>query len=266
MVAVPPRVRSCLTRSPGPGAPRGRWSTRAFGTRQHSCPTARCSSRVASTSLREREYLASAELYDPATGTWRSTAPMPAARSIHTATLLPNGTVLVVGGQDTSAPGLPPYETALIYDPVTEQWTATGSMTVGRVFHTATLLSTGKVLVAGGSTPTTPECPSGCITSSAELYDPSTGVWTATGAMSGPHWPTRQRCCQVARCSSWVVTASTSPVGPRSTIQSARSGLSPALWPAESLVVTRRPSCKPARCWWLEVSSHSRLYPRCGTL
>ena len=131
-------------------------------------------------------YLRTAEIYDPATGRWRATAPMPAPRNIHTATLLPNGTVLVVGGQDASEPGAI-HKTALIYDPVTEQWTSTGSMAIGRLYHTATLLPNGKVLVAGGSTPTAPECPSGCIASSAELYDPSTGVWTATGAMSSPH-------------------------------------------------------------------------------
>ena len=111
---------------------------------------------------------------------------MPGPRNIHTATLLPNGTVLVVGGQDARAAGLY-HETALIYDPVTEQWAATGSMAVARLYHTATLLSNGKVLVAGGGTPVSSECPIGCVASSAELYDPSTGVWTATGAMSGPH-------------------------------------------------------------------------------
>jgi hypothetical protein len=131
-------------------------------------------------------YLARAELYDPATGTWRSTGSMTAPRNVHTATLLPNGTVLVVGGQDGRGPGLI-HATAEIYDPATEQWTVTGPMAVGRMFHTATLLSNGKVLVSGGSTPITSECPIGCVASSAELFDPSTGVWTATGAMSGPH-------------------------------------------------------------------------------
>ena len=48
-----------------------------------------------------------AELYDPVAGTWRSTTPVPGGRNLHTATLLPNGTVLVVGGLDTTPPDSP---------------------------------------------------------------------------------------------------------------------------------------------------------------
>src|SRR5204863_6843884 len=97
---------------------------------------------------------------------------MAATRVNHTATLLLNGKVLVVGG--FSAYGGPALATAELYDPATETWTATSGLTTARSYHTATLLDNGKVLVAGGYGSSGPSA-------SAELYDPATGTWTATG-------------------------------------------------------------------------------------
>jgi hypothetical protein len=97
-------------------------------------------------------------------------SPMLTVRCNHTATLLPNGKVLVAGGDMTG--------TAELYDPATGNWTATGAMSTARSHHAAVLLNNGKVLVVGGGRKTewiaSPE---------TELYDPATGKWRLTGAL-----------------------------------------------------------------------------------
>jgi hypothetical protein len=119
-------------------------------------------------------YFSSAEIYYATAGTWSATGSMTIARVNHTATLLPNGTVLVAGGYTNLVQT--PLASAELYNPATGIWTATGSMTTVRVGHTATLLPNGTVLVAGGQ--------SGVNTlASAEIYDPAKGTWTATGNM-----------------------------------------------------------------------------------
>jgi hypothetical protein len=136
----------------------------------------------------------SAELYDSALGTFASTGTMTNRRYAQTSTLLQNGEVLITGGfsfdstdceiADTS-PGLASSE---IYHPSNGSFALTGSMAEERGGHTATLLTNGKVLIAGGDSMFGGDLPffffDGSTT--AEVYDPATGLFTPTGSMVTP--------------------------------------------------------------------------------
>jgi hypothetical protein len=127
------------------------------------------------TSLDSSNPTATAEVYDPATGSFTVTGGMTTAREEHTATLLADGKVLIVGGEGpvTGSSELQPTATVEVYDPSTGSFSLTGSMAEARSLHTATLLPSGEVLVAGG----------GDDNSTAELYDPATGAFSITGGM-----------------------------------------------------------------------------------
>ena len=123
--------------------------------------------------------IASAEIYDPATGVWTLTGSMSTGRNDVAVVVLQDGRVLAAGG-GMGDEELPRYASAEIFDPNTGQWTPTGSMTVPRseTEHAVLRLRDGRVLVPGGHT--APHAP----VSSADLYNPRTGTWSAGGFMS----------------------------------------------------------------------------------
>ena len=126
---------------------------------------------------------AAAELYDPVSGTFTATGSMSVARVNHTATLLPNGMVLIAGGTGTCGGSACFFNSAELYDPSSGTFSlANGKMVLAASTSVATLLSSGKVLIAGGFTSTTDTTG----TAVAELYDPSTGLFTQTGSMIFP--------------------------------------------------------------------------------
>jgi hypothetical protein len=116
----------------------------------------------------------SAEIYDPAAGTWSAAAPLQIARAGATATVLGSGKVLVVGGYDGA------YLGAELYDPTANTWSAAGAMITPRSVHTSALLPSGKVLVAGGFT-------TGAVaTVAAEVYDAATNAWSSAAPSATP--------------------------------------------------------------------------------
>ena len=105
---------------------------------------------------------------------WSLGADMIYARGGHTSSVLPNGKVLVTGGN-----GYNDVQTSCeLYDPSSKLWTTTGDLTFARSGHMALILLNGKVLVFGGRGANAGDL------DSAELYDPSTGTWSTTGNMS----------------------------------------------------------------------------------
>lgn len=123
---------------------------------------------------------ASAELYDPASGTFTPTGSMSTPRDHHTASLLPDGRVLIAGGRMLIPSELNRDEiltSVEIYDPATGTFALAGNMSTPRRFHTATPMGGGRVLFTGGRSPSyTP-------IASAEIYDSVSGTMLSAGNM-----------------------------------------------------------------------------------
>jgi hypothetical protein len=140
----------------------------------------------------------SADLYNPATGTWTVTGSMSTPRVEQIATLLADGEVLVAGGLGASAMAV---SSAELYNPATgpggplpsgdPRRVACIAAQDGRVDSTATLLGAGDVLVSGGLPGTVS---TGRSSTSALLYDPASSTWTATCSLNAPA-STRPRAC-----------------------------------------------------------------------
>jgi hypothetical protein len=124
--------------------------------------------------------LATAELYDPASGTFTATGPMTTPRAMQAAVLLPDGRVVLVGGDEQA--------TAEIYDPASGTFTASGSLSTVRVFHTASLLQDGRILVAAGQVGElnvgSGSSDEGGPVAATELFDPATGTSTEAAPLA----------------------------------------------------------------------------------
>ncbi|HEV2721914.1 MAG TPA: kelch repeat-containing protein, partial [Thermoanaerobaculia bacterium] len=154
----------------------------AFGRRDHTATLLQngkvlIAGGFGSVSATTFDYIVQAELYDPANGTIVTSGGLTAARQEHTATLLPNGKVLIAGGGSSVS-----LATAELYDPATGFFTLTGSMATARDRHTATLLQNGNVLIVGGK-----GTDSGVFSPAlgpAELYDPASGTFSPSGTLN----------------------------------------------------------------------------------
>ena len=123
--------------------------------------------------------LGTSELYDAASGTWRRTGSLNTPRVASTATLLLSGQVLIAGGVDNADNVLASAE---LYDPATGTWSYTGNLVDARFAHAATSLLDGRVLIVAGSD----DDFSQTMISSAEVYDPVLGVWSAADNVGTP--------------------------------------------------------------------------------
>ena len=136
-------------------------------------PNGRALAVGGSPDFKSRAGSATAELYNPATNKWTLTGSMPSGRLGHTATLLPDCRVLIVGDDPT----------AVTYDYVNGRFSAAGSEgSFQRSYHTATVLANGRVLIAGGETVR------GSPLKTASVWNPRTDKFTPTAnSMSAPH-------------------------------------------------------------------------------
>jgi WD40 repeat protein len=120
------------------------------------------------------------QLYDPSANVWTTTNPIPGVQYLNgpylgNLTNLKDGTVLSAGGiiyPGGTQSNFPSVNSAFVYQPSTDTWSATGDMTTQRNTAIASLLQDGTALVFGGTSD-----------ASSELFDPSTGTWSATGNM-----------------------------------------------------------------------------------
>jgi N-acetylneuraminic acid mutarotase len=123
-----------------------------------------------------------AELFNPQTGNFEPTGNLSAPHSFHSATKLPDGRVLIAGGQDNNGPQT--HSVCEIYDPLTETFTLTDTLRNHRSSHKSVLLQSGKVLITGGTQTTIPG--SGIYLKSCELFDPVSGTFSNIQNLNQP--------------------------------------------------------------------------------
>jgi N-acetylneuraminic acid mutarotase len=121
--------------------------------------------------------LGSAELYNPATGSFSLTGKLITPRSGHTATLLANGLVLMAGGENVNGISISKAE---LYNPTVGTFGATGNMPSTRQEHSAAVLPNGNVLVSGGNRVTSNAT---TVLATCAIYNPATGTWASASSL-----------------------------------------------------------------------------------
>ena len=140
------------------------------GARHHHSATLLPDGRILVIAGYHFGWLSDAQIYNPTTDRWSITQPIFAHGVVHTATLLKDGRVLVVGGNTRSgSPGTD--DRVEIFDPTTDNWQEAAVHQNTEAGHTATLLTDGRVLIAGGST-------------DPAIYDPENDTWRPAGTLT----------------------------------------------------------------------------------
>ena len=125
----------------------------------------------------------------PFAGAWSTAPRLSIPRALHTATLLPNGEVLVTGGRALTEATPTFSNSAETYDPSTSSWSPAGGMSETRAGHSAVLMADGRVLVTGGlAVVAAGEERVTVYRDTAEIYDPETRTWSSIASMTEPRW------------------------------------------------------------------------------
>ncbi len=132
---------------------------------------------------RENVMVASAEIFDPATGQAVTVGPLSVPRAYHTATLLPDGRVLIAGGDTEPMSNVPSLGSTELYDPATGRFTPGGDLEVPRKLHTATSLADGQVLFVGGMRMLADSAGVSAGIRKIERFDPATGTSSLVGEL-----------------------------------------------------------------------------------
>ena len=229
-------ARNCTTRRAGAGRPRAASTPRA---QYHTATLLPNGKVLVAGGLNAAAFLASAELYDPASGTWTATGSLTTARDVHTATLLPNGKVLVAGG-DSAAVLLPARNCTTRRAGAGR---ATGSLNTARSFTRRRCCPTARCWWQG-------ENNGSCFLPARNCTTQRSGSWTATGSLN----TAREYHTATLLPNGKVLVAGGSMAAallPARNCTTLRAGAGrPRAASTPHAHLTRRRCCPTARCWW----------------